>query len=318
MSSSLVIPTIATAATPLLHSPDFWLPESPLHDPTTGLTHFTDIPSKRIYTFSHFDSASLSSISVSDYVGALFLSTDPSYFLAAASRGIARVHKDTGALTYLNTYYADDEEKAGRMRANDAGVDSHGRIWVGVMTSFGLGPPKEEGAVFVSDTDGTLRKVKEPVAVPNGIVFAPDNKTAYITDTRNGVIYKYPFNAEKGELGEEEVFVKFAAETHGPGSPDGVAVSADGDLWVAMFNGSCVLRLDGKTAQVKGKIVVEGSKQVACPRFVGRSLVIATGALVHMDPTIREECPYAGDVFVVEDVGIEGAEIYVPRLAEGL
>jgi hypothetical protein len=39
-------------------------------------------------------------------------------------------------------------------------------------------------------------------------------------------------------------------------------------------------------------------------------LVVTTGKLVHMDAKLVEECEYAGDVFVVEDVGVSGAEVY--------
>jgi sugar lactone lactonase YvrE len=302
------IPIIATTTKPLLHRTDFWLPESPVHDVSTGLTHFTDIPSRRIYSFRLSSPESLTYISTADSIGAVFLCADDSeHFLCAAQRGVAKVHKLTGELTYLNHYFADPTTQEKR-RANDAVVDCRGRIWVGVMRNFGFGPPEAEGKIFVCDNDGTLRVVKEPVTVPNGIAFSPDNTRAYIVDTRARTIWWYLFDPEKGTLGEERVFVEFGDET--VGSPDGVAVSEDGDLWVGMFNGSCVLRLDGRTAEIKGKVVIEGSRQVACPRFVGRSLVVTTGKLVHMDAKLVEECEYAGDVFLVEDVGVSGAEVY--------
>jgi sugar lactone lactonase YvrE len=306
---TMAIPTIATATTPLLHHPDFWLPESPVHDASTGLVHFPDIPARRIYTFDPAAPESLSYISPADSIGAVFLrANDAEHFLCAAQRGIAKVHKATGELEYLNHYFPDDPETQERRRANDAVVDSRGRIWVGVMRNFGLGPPQAEGKVFCCDNGAALRVVKEPVTVPNGIAFSPDGERAYVVDTRQRIIWWYPFDPELGALGEERVFVAFGEETLG--SPDGVAVSEDGDLWVGMFNGSCVLRLDGRTAEVKGKVVIEGSRQVACPRFVGRSLMVTTGKLVHMDAKLVEECEHAGGVFWIDDVGVKGAEVY--------
>ena len=32
-----------------------------------------------------------------------------------------------------------------RLRSNDGAVDPHGRLWVGTMTDFGLGPFQPEG-----------------------------------------------------------------------------------------------------------------------------------------------------------------------------
>lgn len=47
--SPTAFPIIATADKPLLHRDDFWLPESPVHDEATGITYFTDIPSKVLH-----------------------------------------------------------------------------------------------------------------------------------------------------------------------------------------------------------------------------------------------------------------------------
>ncbi|KAI5819636.1 hypothetical protein BZA77DRAFT_140642 [Pyronema omphalodes] len=313
MASIDSAPILFSLDTPHLHSPTFWLPESPLFDPTTGLIHFPDIPSRLIYTFNPASPSPATTLSVPDYIGAIFLTEDPDVFLCAAQFGIATVNKTTGDLNYIAYYYLPGKRE--RMRANDAAVDCKGRIWVGVMTSFGLGPPQEEGAIMVFDPETREMKiVKEPVAVPNGIVFSGDNRWCYIADTRKGVIYRYAFDAEKGELGQEEEWVKIQEEKHGKGAPDGMAVDKEGNLWVAMFNGGRVLKLHGETGEVMGRVEIQGSRQVACPRFAGRSLVITTGALVHMDAKLREECEFAGDVFVVPDVGVEGREIYKARL----
>lgn len=151
---------------------------------------------------------------------------------------------------------------------------SRSRLTTVYCYSFGLGPPESEGAIFRSDPSLKLQTVKTPVAVPNGIAFSPDNKTAYITETRQATIYSYAFDVETGTISNEQVFIKFTPEVYGPGSPDGLAIGEDGDLWVAMFAAYRVLRIDAKTKEVKGSIEVPGSKQVACPRFIGEGLLV--------------------------------------------
>jgi sugar lactone lactonase YvrE len=67
-------PLLARLTHPLLHSPSFHLPESPVHDPKTGLTYFTDIPQKCIYSFDvRVGQDSLRRIDVGEHVGCVFL-----------------------------------------------------------------------------------------------------------------------------------------------------------------------------------------------------------------------------------------------------
>lgn len=65
--------TLATTSQPLLHLPEFWLPESPVHDEETGVTYFTDIPAKSVYSFELAKGMeSLKKIEVDEFVGCLF------------------------------------------------------------------------------------------------------------------------------------------------------------------------------------------------------------------------------------------------------
>ncbi|KAI5780423.1 SMP-30/Gluconolaconase/LRE-like region-domain-containing protein [Geopyxis carbonaria] len=307
------IPIIATASKPILHSPDFWLPESPVHDATTGLTWFPDIPSSCIYSFSlSAGQSSLKRYPTPSPIGALFLiASDALHLLAASKTGLVKISKATGeVVSTVNTLYADDAEKAELMRVNDGVVDPRGRVWVGSMRSFGKGMPGDEGAIWRCGNDGVPVVVKERAIVPNGIAFSPCGRWAYIVETRTKVIARHSFDVDTGALGPEEKWVVFDEAVHGPGAPDGVCVDAGGDL--------CVLRLDGETGEVKGKVVVEGSRQVACPRFVEGGLLVTTGALVHMDPKVREECEWAGDVFWVELPGVEAGVVFEAVLDEGV
>ena len=152
--------------------------------------------------------------------------------------------------------------------------------------------------------------MKYPVAVPNGIGFSPDNSTLYFVETKLRTIFAYRFEPETGGISHEQEFIKFDEDKHGPGCPDGLAISSDGDLWVAMFKGHRVLRIDPKTKEVKGIIEVPTSKQVACPAFVGEGMVITTGKLTELDPDIAKTSAHAGDVFYVPLPGVTGREVY--------
>lgn len=67
------------------------------------------------------------------------------------------------------------------------------------------------------------------LAYPNGIGLSPDGKTLYVNDFLGGsTVFKFPVH-DDGTLGEASEFVKFGA-----GGPDGMAVAASGNVYVAL------------------------------------------------------------------------------------
>lgn len=73
---------------------------------------------------------------------------------------------------------------------------------------------------------------------PNGVALAPDGRTLYVPDTADGEVYAFPI-ATDGALGPRAV----RATTSG--NPDGLAVDAAGNLFVATATGVEVFAPDG-------------------------------------------------------------------------
>jgi gluconolactonase len=69
------------------------------------------------------------------------------------------------------------------------------------------------------------------VLLTNGLAFAPDGRTLYHADSRRGTVFRYTVAAD-GTLGPKTPFIETAR-----GVPDGLVVSADGTLWVALAFG---------------------------------------------------------------------------------
>ncbi|MDZ7683743.1 MAG: SMP-30/gluconolactonase/LRE family protein [Gammaproteobacteria bacterium] len=83
----------------------------------------------------------------------------------------------------------------------------------------------------------------EDIALTNGLGFSPDGKTLYHSDSRRQTVNCYDVG-EDGELGSKQEFVTFEH-----GVPDGLAVSEDGRVWVALAGGGhavAVLDSNGK------------------------------------------------------------------------
>ena len=131
----------------------------------------------------------------------------------------------------------EQDESAGVVGFNDLTTDADGRIYAGALGAspvFDDGREPRAGDLYLVDLDGSARVVALDVQLTNGLGFSPDGTTLYHSDSRRQTVFCYSVAAD-GSLGEKRPFVK----TEG-GSPDGLAVSEDGAVWVALAGGNGV------------------------------------------------------------------------------
>jgi len=134
----------------------------------------------------------------------------------------------------------DRDPDAGNVGYNDLTTDAAGRIYVGSLGSspvFDDGLPPRGGALWLVDLDGRARIVAEDVRLTNGLGFSPDGRTLYHSDSRRQAVFRYAV-APDGSLGEKQPFAQVAT-----GVPDGLVVSADGAVWVALAGGGKGVRV---------------------------------------------------------------------------
>ena len=126
---------------------------------------------------------------------------------------------------------------------NDLTTDSEGRIYVGCggFRIFGGEEPKP-GFLHVIDLDGSVRTISDGIMLTNGMGFSPDGKTLYHSDARGDVVRAYDMLPDGSVSGWKPL-----AEIKGGETPDGLAVAADGSIWVALAHGGAVAvyELDG-------------------------------------------------------------------------
>jgi sugar lactone lactonase YvrE len=96
------------------------------------------------------------------------------------------------------------------------------------------GEPEREGRLLALEPGGELRVLSESVLWPNGVGLAPDAETVYLSDYARGVILAVPLSG-----GDASEFCRVPA-----GSPDGLAVDAEGGVWVALGDAGAVARFD--------------------------------------------------------------------------
>jgi sugar lactone lactonase YvrE len=136
---------------------------------------------------------------------------------------------------------------------NDMVVDAAGRAYVG---NFGFdlmsGAPMVSTCIVRIDPDGAATVAADGLRFPNGTVIFPDGRTLVVAETLAGRLTAFDV-AEDGALSNRRVWAQLSEvpETDdvmeliaaGAIAPDGIALDADGAIWVADAVGARVLRV---------------------------------------------------------------------------
>jgi gluconolactonase len=133
----------------------------------------------------------------------------------------------------------DRDEQLGIVGFNDLTTDSRGRIYVGSLCSSPFDPAQQRspkpGWLHVIDIDGSSRRIAAGIQLSNGLGFSPDGARLYHSDSRASIVGEYDVRPD-GSVGPRRALARVDE-----GIPDGLAVSADGAVWVAAARGSAVV-----------------------------------------------------------------------------
>jgi sugar lactone lactonase YvrE len=175
----------------------------------------------------------------------------------------------------------------GVIRFNDAAVDDQGRFFAGTLA---YDEDSGQGALYRLDPDGSHRVVVPRVGISNGIGWSPDRRTMYLTDSLAALVYAYAYDAETGDLGERRVFYR---QDDGA-APDGLTVDAEGGVWIALWDGGRVLRVDPSGAVTD--VVAMGVPRPTSLAFAGPGLdrLYVTTAWDRLTPERVEAAPDSG------------------------
>ena len=208
----------------------------------------------------------------------------------AGRKGFALYDPESGAYELLHDPRGDDDGTL----LNDGRADRQGRFWAGTMDKMLKRPA---GRLYRLDADGTSHAEADGITLSNGVAVSPDGGTLYCADSMPKKIFAFDLDAASGALTNKRVFANTATL---PGIPDGATVDAEGFLWSARFDGSCVLRHapDGSVVQ---EIELPVSRVTSCA-LGGADLktLYITSAFFRLTDEQRAAQPLAGALFAVE------------------
>jgi len=236
--------------------------EGPLwiEDGGEGYLLFSDIPRNSVMKWQQGRGISLF-MKPSGYTGVAEYGREPGsnglcldrqgriIFCEHGDRRLSRLEPGGGKRSLVDSY------EGKRLNSpNDAVVKSDGSIY---FTDPPYGLPKrfadpgrelEFCGVYCLSPSGALTLLTKEMTRPNGIALSPDEQILYVaqSDSKQAIIKAFPIKAD-GSLGQGEILCDFTSLVRRyPGSPDGLKVDQQGNLFATSPGGVHVITPAGK------------------------------------------------------------------------
>ncbi len=191
-------------------------------------------------------------------------------------------------------------------RFNDGKCDPAGRYWAGTMDEKEGSPL---GSLYYLAKGKGVKKVLSQITVSNGLGWSPDSKTMYYIDSPTRRVSSFDYSLQTGDISNRRIAVNFD-ETKQPGVPDGMAVDAEGMIWVAHWGGARMTRWNPSTGKLLETITLPADQVTSCC-FGGKNLdeLYITTARADLSEKVLATQPLAGSLFVTK-VGVKGLPTY--------
>ncbi|WP_375573089.1 SMP-30/gluconolactonase/LRE family protein [Ahrensia marina] len=266
------------------------LAEGPMWDHRTDTLYWVDIDAGALWA-KRSGHPSRKLYEDADYLCGVWLA-DNGGFIIAGGAGLHVLNAEGAPLAHpLAT-----PQIGANMRLNDGGIDPQGRLVIGTMGREEPDFAQPLGALYRLSADGAIETLVEGLTISNGVGWSPDGRTLYLADTIKKRILIIAYGTLDGPI-EADGCTAIALD----GLPDGLCVSADGSLLVAMITAGQIIRLS-PTGEVLETLPLPVSCPTACC-FGGsdfKMLFITTST--HLLPPDHDEAD-AGFVLSLMDAG---------------
>jgi sugar lactone lactonase YvrE len=140
--------------------------------------------------------------------------------LLVTGHGLMRIEPDGSMVAHA------DMSAAGVDDFNEIVVDGRGNIYVNGGTDFDPGAGNAPGIIALVTPDGSVRRVADGIAFPNGMAVTPDNSTLIVSESFAARLTAFDID-EDGGLSNRRVWAD------GVG-PDGICIDSDGAVWTGV------------------------------------------------------------------------------------
>jgi sugar lactone lactonase YvrE len=196
-----------------------------------------------------------------------FLPDGDAIVVAMKTRQLRRIHGGTAS------HYA-DMSRAATSECNDMLVDGAGRAYV---STFGYdlrnGEEAKPGTVVLVRPGEDAVVAADDLIFPNGIVLSPDGSTLIVSELFGEKMSAYTVAAD-GSLSDRRTFATLPGQ-----APDGLAIDAEGGVWVSTSTGGEFARVV-EGGEITHRLAFPGEWTTSCALGGddGRTLFMASAS----------------------------------------
>jgi len=203
------------------------LGEGPCWDDANADLYWVDITAHRVHRLTR--DGEHASWDVRQPVGAVALRATGGLVLAAQD-GFLALDTASGGLASL----AEIDHGRPGIRMNDGACDRAGRFFAGSMAND---ETPGAGALYRLDPDHSVTRLITGVGISNGIGWSLDDTRMYYVDSLTYQVDVFDYDPVTGAIDGRRAFASLG---QGDVMPDGLAVDAEGSVWVAVWGGGAV------------------------------------------------------------------------------
>ena len=268
------------------HADTMNLAESPVWNADTSTLHWVDISNGVIYCANEQHEA-VKKLTLGAWVPNIVCAQNAT-LVAALSDGVYNIDETGNKIKALGA--PEDYEPA--VRFNDGKCDESGRLFIGTCSS-----QKSNAKLYCYDKQAGWRTVLSGVTISNGIVWNKNNTIMYYADSKTGKVDAFDYCLQTGTVDNRTTAFSFAPDE---GMPDGMAIDAEGMLWVAMWGGGRVYRLNPNSKKILCEVLLPVPNVSACA-FGGADMqtLYITTARLGLSEDELDQYPLSGSIFAL-------------------
>ncbi|XP_063381687.1 regucalcin-like [Cydia fagiglandana] len=281
----------------------FLLGEGPHWDERVQALYFVSINENTIHKYDPA-TESLTSATLEGRPGFIVpLEDHLDHFVVGLERDFVVIQWDGVGTARVVRKLGEVDQQSPRNRLNDGKADPRGRIYAGTMghqdEKFNL--DMNAGSLFRLDSHG-LAPLCDKVSISNGLAWDLSSKAMYYIDSPERKIRRYDYDVETGDISNLQYIFDFETNKL-EGNPDGCTIDTNGNLWVAVFGGGCVLHISPKGELIQR--VEVPAKQVTSCTFGGAKLDTLYVTTARLNITEEQKHP-SGCTFKITGLGVTG------------
>jgi len=277
---------------------DAILGEGPVWDEIEQVLYWVDIMSGRLFVYSPSDKKN-TAYAIGEHLGAISLRKEGG-LVAAMKTGFVFIDLNTGDITKIDN----PESHIPGNRFNDGKCGPGGRFWAGTMS---YDQTEGAGSLYCLNTDLSIDLKLKEITISNGLAWNQNKNKFYFIDTPTGEIGSFDYDLASGRILNRSVLRNIDKSE---GYPDGMTIDREDNLWVALYGGAKVIRIEPSNGNTVFEIHLPVPKVTSCT-FGGSQLdeLYITTCRENMSDEEIKNYPLSGSLFIAE-VPFKGLPAY--------